>query len=56
MTASVPKCVLLFESPLTARAGPYMYFYPGSGDTAMTAEERKLPSIGGQVVILLPAK
>ena len=25
MTASVPKRVLLFESPLTARAGPYMY-------------------------------
>ncbi len=25
MTASVPKRVLPFESPLTARAGPYMY-------------------------------
>jgi len=33
-----------------------IYFYPGSGDAVMTAEERKLPSIGGQVVILLPAK
>jgi hypothetical protein len=25
MTASVPKRVVLLESPLTARAGPYMY-------------------------------
>lgn len=33
-----------------------VYFYPGSGDVDMTAEEHKLPSIGGQVIILLPAK
>ena len=25
MTASVPKRVVLLESPLTVRAGPYMY-------------------------------
>src|SRR4030095_9014075 len=28
MTASVPKRVVSFESPLTARAGPYMYLSP----------------------------
>jgi hypothetical protein len=33
-----------------------VYFYPGSGDVVMTAEEHKLPSIGGQVMILLPAQ
>src|SRR5262249_646492 len=33
MTASVPKRVLPFESPLTARAGPYMYLQPaGNSD------------------------
>jgi hypothetical protein len=34
MAASVPKRVDLFKSPLTARAGPYMYLWAadnGSG-------------------------
>ena len=31
MTASVPKRVGSFESPLTARAGPYMYLRIGQG-------------------------
>ena len=34
MTASVPKRVLLFESPLTARAGPYMYLYRAGNSVA----------------------
>jgi hypothetical protein len=33
MTASVPKRVFSLESPLTARAGPYMYLQPaGNSD------------------------
>src|SRR5262245_19751974 len=30
MTASAPKRVVPFESPLTARAGPYMYLHPAA--------------------------
>ena len=32
MTASVPKRVCPFESPLTAWAGPYMYLRPADNE------------------------
>src|SRR5215831_17329908 len=37
MTASVPKRVFSLESPLTARAGPYMYLYPAGNAVASTS-------------------
>ncbi len=36
MTASVPKRVVPFESPLTAWAGPYMYLSPADKDHRLT--------------------
>lgn len=36
MTASVPKRVVPLKSPLTARAGPYMYLKPADKYHSLT--------------------
>src|SRR5262249_50252530 len=50
MTASVPKRVFSLESPLTARAGPYMYLHPADNYhrlTWLTFTRAKRPSREG---------
>ena len=43
MAASVPKRVVPLESPLTARAGPYMYLQPADNSDHLLCPAR-LPS------------
>jgi len=45
MAASVPKRVVPFESPLTARAGPYMYLYLALRRESSMEECRKTSGI-----------
>jgi hypothetical protein len=49
MTASVPKRVGPFESPLTARAGPYMS--PLAVDHCDGLLQRRLPGVNQTVIV-----